>query len=357
VAVALLLAPTGLLEKAAGQQAVTPPHVTKESTAAFEAGLKYLAGTQAADGSWTAGGPQGGYKVPMTSLAGLSLLAHGDTPFRGPFGANVRKAVDFILATADERLKDRPNAREVLLGARGEESRSMHGHGFAMLFLAEVYGMCDDTTYQERIRKILEKAIVLTVRSQSPKGGWMYGPDTQLDEGSVTVTQVQGLRACRNAGIDVPKTTIDRAIQYIEKSAQSDGGIAYGVNQHGSRPALTAAAVAVLYNAGQYESSHAEKALAYAVQNVKVDPAAGNGDLSGHYHYAHLYMSQALYTAGGRDPKLWDDYFPKIRDRLIAAQDKTNGSWGGDWVGPVYGTAIGCLILQLPHNTLPIMQR
>jgi hypothetical protein len=30
-------------------------------------------------------------------------------------------------------------------------------------------------------------------------GGWYYSPDSDRDEGSVTVTQIQGLRAARNA--------------------------------------------------------------------------------------------------------------------------------------------------------------
>ena len=47
-------------------------------------------------------------------------------------------------------------------------------------------------------------AIVLISRSQSRDGGWLYTPDDAGDEGSVTITQVQALRACRDAGISVP---------------------------------------------------------------------------------------------------------------------------------------------------------
>ena len=34
-----------------------------------------------------------------------------------------------------------------------------------------------------------------------------------------------------------------------------------------------------------------------------------------------------------------------------------NGSWDGDGIGPVYGAAIACIILQLPYKFLPIYQR
>ena len=34
----------------------------------------------------------------------------------------------------------------------------------------------------------------------------------------------------------------------------------------------------------------------------------------------------------------WDKYFPKTRDQLIAMQ-QPDGSWNGDGIGQVYGTA------------------
>ena len=298
----------------------------------------------------------GSYPTVMTSLAGLAFLAHGDTPFRGRYATVVKKALDYILRRAEAPLKRNPKAKELLITAPGEEARSMYGHGFSMLFLAQAYGMCDVAVYQQRIRKVLEKAIVLTARSQSGKGGWLYTPNSRSDEGSVTVTQVQALRACRNAGIKVPKKTIDKAVRYIEICANRDGGISYSARSKGrSRPAISAAAVAVLYNAGQYESTYAQKGLKYILKNIKV--GGGTRSIFGHWFYTHLYMSQAMYTSGARTPKNWDNYYPKMRDTLIKKQNKGDGSWMGDSVGTVYGTAIACLILQLPYNTLPIMQR
>ena len=353
--IAAVLAATLSAPITASAQGVMPKHVNAAASKSINRGLAYLARTQRENGSWGARGSMGSYPIVMTSLAGLSFLAHGDTPFRGRYATVVKKALDYVLRKAEVPLKRNPKVKEILITAPGSESRSMYGHGFGMLFLAQAYGMCDVAVYQTRIRKVLEKAIVLTSRSQSSKGGWLYTPNSSGDEGSVTVTQVQGLRACRNAGIKVPKKTIDNAVRYIEKSAQPDGGIAYRVGMRGSRPPISAAAVAVLYNAGQYDSTYAEKGLKYIIKNVKV---AGAGNRSwGHYFYSHFYMAQAMYTAGARKPKLWDNYYPKMRDSLIKRQNKGDGSWMGDSVGTTYGTAIACLILQLPYNTLPIMQR
>jgi len=37
----------------------------------------------------------------------------------------------------------------------------------------------------------------------------------------------------------------------------------------------------------------------------------------GHYFYAHFYMAQGMYQRGGKD---YEDYYPKIRDRLLTMQ-------------------------------------
>ena len=43
----------------------------------------------------------------------------------------------------------------------------------------------------------------------------------------MTITQVQALRAARNAGIPVPKETIDKAIDYLEDCTTPKGGVIY----------------------------------------------------------------------------------------------------------------------------------
>jgi hypothetical protein len=239
-----------------------------------------------------------------------------------------------------------------LIARIGEEQRPMYSHGFGMLFLAQAYGMERDTLRQRQIRLVLERAIELTGRSQSEWGGWLYSPDSKGDEGSVTVTQIQGLRACRNAGIHVPRSIIDGACTYIEKSANPDGGIRYTARGGGgSRPPITAAAVAVMYNAGQYEHPVAEAALQYTKDLL----ANGNTArvFGGHKFYALLYCSQAMYLSSEQN---WQQFFPSVRDELLATQND-DGSWQGDHVGPTYGTSVALLILQLPYQYLPILQR
>ena len=347
VVFALCVAGTAIAPVAVLGADMLPPLVNTQTRAAVKRGLDYLARAQRPDGSWQASGSyarQGGYACVMTSLAGLALLADGNTPVEGPYAIQVRKAADFVMRSA--------NAAGVIAG-RANTSRQMYGHGFSMLFLAEVYGMQPTPATQERIRKVLEAAVQLTVRAQSDDGGWNYRPDSGGDEGSVTVTQIQGLRACRNAGIKVPKSTIDRACTYIQNCSQSDGGIAYRLGTSGTRPAITAAAVATMYNAGEYENPVARGALQFTINHLRENKSDLWQAYRGHSYYGLLYAGQSLWFAGD---ELWREFFPLLRNGFLERQEE-NGSWVGDSVGPVYGTAIATLLMQMPNQYLPILQR
>jgi len=321
--------------------AVRPELITPEAEQAIQKGLAHLARTQARNGSWRAQGPMGVYPCAMTALAGLALMAGGNTPSEGEYAENVRRAVYYTLSCAN---------RTGLITVMAEEERPMYGHGFSMLFLAQAYGAEQDVDLQRRIHDVLARAVALTAKSQSGQGGWYYTPDANTDEGSVTVTQIQALRACRNAGIKVPKSTIARACEYIGKCAESDGGISYSVQARGSRPPITAAAVAVLYNAGQYENPVALRALEYTKKQIRSGGATAFG---GHGFYGLLYASEAIFLTSAEE---WRAFFPKARDDILRRQNK-DGSWPGDSVGETYGTALALVILQLPYQYLPILQR
>jgi len=324
------------------QEVVYPPGVTKEVHDAIQRGLQWLARNQANDGSWRNAGGYGTYPAAMTGLAGMAILASGSTPTRGPHWQRVRSSVDFLVKHADPS--------NGVISVPQAEGRSMYGHGFATLYLASVFGMEEDLRKQERLKRVLDKAVTLIGSAQSTAGGWIYTPDSNSDEGSVTVTQVQALRACRMSGIIVDKKVIDRAVSYIKRCQNPDGGIRYSLGSGGgSRPAITAAGVAVLYNAGIYDDQpFVEKAYDYCKKHIQITT-----DNTGHHYYTHLYWAQALYQRGGKD---WADYQAKANAYFLK-QQKKDGSWEGDGVGGVYGTSIALIILQLPYALAPIFQR
>lgn len=327
--------------RAPAKSNMLPEDISPEAKAAIDRGLAYLARVQERRGSWSNRAGQGAYPVAMTGLAALALLMDGNTTTQGRYAPQIDRATNFLLRSVQ------PSG---LITGGEEESRPMYGHGFAMLFLGQLYGMTEDPVRAKQLHEVLTKAIELTGRGQSHEGGWIYRPDTGGDEGSVTITQVQALRSCLGAGIAVPKNVIDNAMEYLAASQNSDGGIRYSLRQvrGASRAPLTGAAVLCWYLAGEFENPRAKRALEYSKQNIRTV-----GQHGGHDFYAHLYWAQALWVS--KDP-FWKEYFSARRDYLVKSQ-KADGSWEGDRVGDVYDTAVALIILQLPFQQVPIMQQ
>ena len=351
-----------LMQEAAGS--ASPLTVSPEQEAAVNAGLAWLANEQQADGSWSC---KIGYKVNesysydremghvgVTSLACIAFLAGGHLPGRGEYGEVVEKGLEFILASVKGD------------GYISRYGSRMYSHAFATLFLAEIYGM----THRDDVRLNLQKAVDFIVKSQNAQGGWRYEPYAPESDMSIVVCQVLALRAARNIGIRVPKSTVDRAARYVVDSAiseddvsrrgfmsrRSEIGTFHYQRESNSRSsfALTAAGVTALNGLGIYSDEAIQNGLEYLRRNLKsFNSTYGRG---GHYFfwYGHYYGVQAMYTAGS---PYWEPYFESVRDKLIDMQLE-DGSWPNR-VGPgkALGTAMAVLILEIPYRYLPIFQR
>jgi hypothetical protein len=310
-------------------------------------GLDWLAYRQHKLGHWTA---QGRYPTAMTALSGIAMLCEGSTPTSGQYSDNISRAVDYILR------QSRPNG---LIGDPLRDDRYTYGHGFSMLFLSQVLGEEQDEDLRNEIIDVLTRAVVFTGEAQTQAGGWGYvsaKDGNGFDEGSTTITQVQGLRGCRNAGIPVPKEIVDNAVEYIKRCTLPDGGVQYSSKGGGGRPAITAAAIACLFNAGEYDSDYVPRMQEYCRKYLGTDARNSYG----HWHYAHFYYSQVQYREGG---EVWESYHKDISDKLLrdATQvnigDKTGVQWSQGYIGPVYTTALNLIILQMENDFLPIYQR
>lgn len=330
----------------------------------IEKGLEWLKRNQAGDGHWEAVGGQ--YPTSMTALAGMCFLMEGSTLREGKYSDQLLKAVNWLM------LRIQPNG---LIGNPNnptESSRYMYGHGFALLFLSCVYGEEDDADRRKKLEQILKNAVDFCCKAQTDKGGWGYVSANEggnFDEGSVTITQLQALRAARNAGIPVPKANIDKSIDYLHKSTTPRGGIIYSLAHGGmaaagqERPPLTAAAVSCAFSAGQYNDEYAKKWIKYCQENIPV----AKGRLA-HDEYQSYYFAQAVWVLGddryaqmfpgeAKDKSLtWSSYREAMYDYLKTSQNG-DGSWTSGYIGTVFSTTANLTILQLEKGLLPIYHR
>ncbi len=312
--------------------------VTGQTQESIDKGLKWLAGQQHVDGSFGSGLMYRG-NVAVTALCGMAFLSAGNTPGCGPYGQQVERTVEYLLKNA--------KSNGYIIHDRYKSHGPMYGHGFATLFLAEVYGMSP----KKELRETLKKAVKLIVDTQNDDGGWRYKPERATADISVTVCQMMALRAARNAGIHVPKSTVDRCVDYVKRSQNPDGGFRYQlVGRANSLFPRSAAGVVAFYNAGIFKGPELERGLDYLMRYL---PRGQIIRFDNHYFYGQYYAVQAMWHAGGR---YWEQWYPAVRDELVRRQT-TDGAWLNTSICNEYGTAMSLLILQLPNNFLPIFQR
>lgn len=300
----------------------------KETKAAVDKALRYLAGKQDSDGSWG--------NTAITGFVLLAFMANGHVPNQGDYGKVVQKGVQHLLATARDD--------GYLVGPRGG---NMYCHGMAALALTQVYGMTGD----EDVKKVTKKAIDLIVKTQNNEGGWRYEPAPTGADISVTIMQVMALRGAKDSGIQVPDKVMADSLKYINRCHDArSGGYKYQPYSSGPGFARTAAGVCVLQLCGEYEAASIKKSVEF-MERI--------GEDRGHYWYGHYYAAHALNQYGG---EAWEKYYKKMRDMLLAPNyQRPTGEWYDSRreaaYGPAYQTSIAVLILSVPTHYLPIYQK
>lgn len=304
----------------------------------YDRGLQYLASTQSERGDWTGGQTGPG----VTGLALMVFLASGEDPNFGMYSNHVRKAVRSIISDQ--------NASTGYLG------NSMYHHGFGMLGLAEAYGAVDernlwpDRKDQRSIGQSLELAVRLAITSQkkSSFGGWRYSPDANDADTSVSGSVLVGLLAARNAGIEVPDESIDRAISYYKSMTSPNGQVAYagGIGGFDESIARISIGTLVFAVARRKDLTQFKASLGYLKQKLE-QPANAN-----YPEYTRYYEAQALFQG---DVEAWEKW-NKLLIRQLKQSQRSDGSFPGQFGTPI-GTAMSLLALALNYRFLPIYER
>jgi prenyltransferase beta subunit len=305
--------------------------ITPETQKAIDAGLMELAKTQKDDGSWEP--PH--YAVGISSIAAMAFLAGPPQPEHGKV---VGKALAYVLSKQD---------KQGFIGPR--TGSAMYGHGYALLFLADVSESLTDKKQKDDVKSAMEKAVKVLVDSQSAGGGWRYLPSWTDQDSSITSVQLQGLCAARRAGVEVPQATIDKAVGYLKKCQYNkNGGFTYVVGNANPTLVCSGAALTALNRAGIKDEAVFKPGVAFV---HKIEPKTFTGNF---FFYGHHHAGKAVSLAGEKEFEQW---FPAIRDELLRRQK--DGRWidHGFVHYPNLDTALAVIILQLPHGKLPSLKR
>jgi hypothetical protein len=300
----------------------------------IQSGLKYL---KKKERSGTFETERWGKNLGICSLVGLAFLSRGFRVGDGPEGKLIQRICDRIVTYAGSS------------GFINDEFSRSHGpmyeHAFATLFLTEVHGTAASADFTSTIKA----AIDLVVRSQNSQGGWRYDPRPTEADVSVTVSQIMALRAAKNAGFFVPEETVQRAIEYLKRAQNPDGGFAYQLDGSPSRFALTAGALVAMFNSGVNEGKVLDDGFAFMERMSEAERLLHTN----YFYYAHYYSAQAFWHRGGES---WPQWYNRLAAHILPLQAQ-DGSWIDQNQGSEYATAMACLILNTPRSLLPIYQR
>jgi len=320
----------------------------------YDAGLRYLIKTQDDSGAWKDG--QAGPGV--TGMAVMALLASGEDPNHGPYRVPIRKALRSMIVAQ--------NAETGFLGS-GQGHDSMYQHGFGMLALSEAYGTVDDRTLWTEATagnqkgRPLGQALALAVRcavtsaANNPNGAWRYSPDAKDADTSVSGAVMMGLIGARNAGIEVPDETIDKAIKYCASMTGPNGQLGYSGGPGGGSDAVTSIGVLVFAIARHKSLPQYTKAASYLKGRSLGNEQAGS---EGYPTYTRYYRAQALFQA---DVTTWEKWNAGLVKEMKAMQAKDGSFSGfsgrGGGFGGTVDTSLALLSLAVNYKFLPVYER
>lgn len=341
-----------------------------DSERAVERSLKYLASAQETQGYWSAvkfGAGRGieatndtsrpnvgsDADAGVTALSVLAYLGAGSTHQRGPYRANVDKALRWLIA----------NQREdgYLGGQNVNEITGAYSHAMATFAIAEASAMREDEDPRARsfgtsdstsdwLTEPLRKAIGYTVSAQLPDGGWRYLPRQQQGgDTSILGWQLMSLKSAELAGIEIPANVRTGMVAYLrERSLGPNDGLAGYRSNDPPTPAMTAEALFCKQMLGLKRASDASRE---AVDYLLARPPR----LAEENFYYWYYGTLAMYQFGGEPWQKWNE---RVRDLLVTEQ-KPDGSWAprgpwGQYGGRIYSTALATLSLEVYYRYLPL---
>jgi len=193
-------------------------------------------------------------------------------------------------------------------------------------------------------------------------GGWRYTSRVAecTSDLSVTAWMIMFYRSAQNAQFDVSKSSLNQAMEFVERCYSSrDGSFLYCPPPSSRRCnwAMCGAGMLTLSLAGRHGDPMAESAANWLERH----PFGRYGEIHqthDRFHYAAYYCAQAMFQIGG---KRWWAFYQDIAAKLLEGQ-RRDGRWPSESgenapVASAYSTSIALMTLTIPYQLLPVYQR
>lgn len=311
--------------------------LTPEGAKVLVKAIDYVVNAQQPNGAWS--DMQYPDSIGVSALCCMALLAEGNMPRVGPHGKPLDKGIEFLLSSFKEE--------GIFASKTIEGYGAMYGHALTLLTLLEV---CGNTPWRTDLEDKISKGLQAMLACQKFDGGWRYEFTSTGDSDiSVTTTVLWVLQQARRYGFTVPKSSINRAIGFIEKCAARDGRFAYRLSGQEQIQPHSGIGIAALYGAGRLDHKFlpaARDLISNEFQRYTVEDLGARRDLM----YSAFFASLALYSA---DYEYWSLWYTKFV-QILAHVQKDEGQIYDHRGNKVYTTALAAIILQSPYGYLSI---
>lgn len=335
-----------------------------ETEAAVDRALAWLAANQSADGRWDVAKLEGGLEprtaghdrqgagigadTGVTGLALLAFLGRGHTHLAGDYRDTVRRGLEFLLNSQDQRGSVEGNAR---LFAK------MYCHGMGALAMSEAYAMTGD----ERLKNAVHDAVAFTSSAQhTATGGWRYLPAQPGDNSPGSLGdmsqhgwQVMILKSAQLAGIKPSDVVLSRAAKFVTSTASGTHG---GLSSYRPRERVTSTMTAEALVCRWFLAMPRGDALDGEAGDLLVMELPSADAPNFYYWY---YGTLAMHEIKGEHWRRWNEAMQRT---LLESQRRSGdaaGSWDPDSIwggygGRTYSTALGALSLEVYYRYLPL---
>ena len=313
--------------------------------------LKWLAGHQNSDGSWSlhafdrAGTCHGQCTMTGnesdtagTALALLPFLGAGQTHLQGDYTDTVARGLRWLMEAEgyDGDLRGRGYGR-------------MYAHGQAAIALCEAYALTQD----KQLAEPAQRAVDFIVRAQHRRGGWRYEPG-QAGDTSVVGWQLMALRSAQMAYLKVPADSFTKAAKFLDSvQTQPSVGLYTYMPGGGATAAMTAEGLLCRQYSG-WKRNHSPMTGGIKWLLKQHPPRADDANM-----YYWYYATQVMHHVGGPS---WQEWNGQLRDLLVSMQERV-GHEAGSWRprghhdvmgGRLYMTALAACTLEVYYRHLPL---
>lgn len=301
---------------------------SRQTEAAVDKALAYLASIQSADGRWDMSEHNGKSDSDMAGTGAALLAFYGrgqrhDEPCK--YQEVVQKGITWLVDQQDKISGD----------LRGIKPRArMYNHGIASLAMVEAYGVTKDL----KLRPRAQSAIEFIEAAQHREGGWRYSPGERGDL-SVSGWMIMVLASAQMSGLEVKPETLDGARKFLDHVSSGRHGGAFGYTDPRGNRGHSASMNAVGFFCRQLLGLSNNSELAWEASSLIDRSGFDAGDL----YYAY-YGTLASYQHQG---PAWRRWMAEMKKKFVRAQ-RRDGSWvATGWTGKQMGTIVATSLVAL----------